>query len=200
MNKQIHLADSLVDRYIHDYLTHNRAAHLVSQMLDDLGIGLRPLIDHITIRTHEVERRAEEFLSAGFAEDLNLGIVEYENWWAKVYRAAGQPAVFIDQAFDGERGAGCVIPKWVDTFGDQTLHHIAINVQDIEKAIAALEKRGIEFSGEITGERGSALRQIFTKPDMKHGIAFTVLELAERRFGYMGFRSTQANTLMESTR
>ncbi|KER10404.1 MAG: hypothetical protein HY22_04970, partial [[Candidatus Thermochlorobacteriaceae] bacterium GBChlB] len=82
MNKQIHLAESLVDRYIHDYLTHNRAARLVSQMLDELGIGLRPLIDHITVRTHDVERRAEEFLSVGFAEDVNLGIVEYDNWWA----------------------------------------------------------------------------------------------------------------------
>ncbi|MFN3395083.1 MAG: VOC family protein, partial [Candidatus Thermochlorobacter sp.] len=159
-----------------------------------------PLLDHITIRTTHVERRAEEFLSLGFIEDINLGIVEYENWWAKVYRYPGLPAVFIDQAFEGERGAGCVIPKWVETFGDEILHHVAVNVDDIEKSIAALERKGIEFAGEITGEPGSALRQIFTKPEMKHGMAFTVLELTERHWGYSGFRSLQANTLMESTR
>jgi catechol 2,3-dioxygenase-like lactoylglutathione lyase family enzyme len=193
-------ADALIERYVEDYLANNRAAQVLCALLDNVGIGLRPLIDHITIRTLNVEERAEEFLSAGFIEDLNLGIVEYDNWWAKVYRRPGLPAVFIDQAYDGERGEGCVIPKWVETFGDRQLHHMAVNVADIEKGIAALQKHGIEFAGDITGERGSALRQIFTKPEMRHGMPFTVLELAERRWGYTGFRSLQANTLMESTR
>lgn len=193
-------AEALVERYVAAYLENNRAARTLNQLLEEVGVGLRPLIDHITIRTTDVERRAEEFLAAGFLEDINLGIVEYDTWWAKVYRRPGLPAVFIDQAYEGERGIGCVIPKWVETFGDQQLHHIAVNVDDIEKAIAALERHGIEFAGDITGERGTALRQIFTKPEMKHGIAFTVLELAERRWGYTGFRSLQANTLMESTR
>ncbi|MCS7210492.1 MAG: hypothetical protein RMI34_09720 [Chloroherpetonaceae bacterium] len=193
-------AEALVERYVAEYLDNNAAARTLNQLLEDIGIGLRPLIDHITIRTTDVERRAEEFLSAGFLEDINLGIVEYDTWWAKVYRRPGLPAVFIDQAYDGERGKGCVIPKWVETFGDQILHHIAVNVADIEKAIAALERHGIEFAGEITGERGTAVRQIFTKPEIRHGMAFTVLELAERHWGYTGFRSVQANTLMESTR
>lgn len=194
------IAEARIARYVEEYLANNRAAATLNALLEEIGIGLRPLIDHITIRTTDVERRAEEFLSAGFIEDINLGIVEYDTWWAKVYRRPGLPAVFIDQAFEGERGAGCVIPQWVETFGDGLLHHIAVNVDDIEKSIAALEKRGIAFSGDITGERGSALRQIFTKPEMKHGIAFTVLELAERHWGYAGFRSLQANALMESTR
>ncbi|MFN3386052.1 MAG: VOC family protein [Candidatus Thermochlorobacter sp.] len=193
-------AEAHVARYVEEYLAHNRAAATLNRLLEEIGIGLRPLLDHITIRTTHVERRAEEFLSLGFIEDINLGIVEYENWWAKVYRYPGLPAVFIDQAFEGERGAGCVIPKWVETFGDEILHHVAVNVDDIEKSIAALERKGIEFAGEITGEPGSALRQIFTKPEMKHGMAFTVLELTERHWGYSGFRSLQANTLMESTR
>jgi catechol 2,3-dioxygenase-like lactoylglutathione lyase family enzyme len=200
MNKQTHLADELVERYVQTYLQNNRAAKTLNDILGDVGVGLRPLIDHITIRTADVESRAEEFLALGFAEDLNLGVVEYDNWWAKVYRRAGLPAVFIDQAYAGERGHGCVIPTWVATFGDTVLHHIAVNVGDIDNGIAMLSKKGIEFSSGITGEKGTALRQIFTKPDMKNGVAFTVLELAERRWGYNGFRSMQANTLMESTR
>ncbi|MBC8043464.1 MAG: hypothetical protein IAF08_08465 [Rhizobacter sp.] len=193
-------ADKLIEEYIADYLRNNRAAKMLSELLDDAGVGLRPLVDHITIRTADVETRAMEFLQMGFIEDLSLGVVEHDNWWAKVYRRPGLPAIFIDQAFEGERGTSSIIPAWVEKFGDRTLHHVAVSVSEIEHSMSALSKKGIAFSGEITGDPQTPLRQIFTKADMKDGLAFTVLELAERRWGYTGFHSHQANTLMESTR
>lgn len=193
-------ADRLIDNYVSDYLQNNRAANALNELLDDAGVGLRPLVDHITIRTADVETRAIEFLQMGFIEDLSLGVVEHDNWWAKVYRRPGLPAIFIDQAFGGERGKLSIIPAWVEKFGDRTLHHVAVGVGDIEHSISALSKKGIAFSGEITGDPQTPLRQIFTKADVKDGLAFTVLELAERRWGYTGFHSHQANTLMESTR
>ncbi|MDX2129784.1 MAG: hypothetical protein SFU91_12190 [Chloroherpetonaceae bacterium] len=201
MNNERYLAaDKLIQTYVEDYLLHNQAASKVANTLQKMGIGLKPLIDHITIRTENVELRAKEFLQIGFFEDLTLGVIEHDNWWAKVYRFPGEPAVFIDQAFKGARGAGCVIPGWVKKFGDQTLHHIAINVENIEFAIQRLTHEGLEFTGEITGETESPLRQIFTKPEMRDGVAFSVLELAERKWGYQGFVSKQANSLMESTK
>jgi 4-hydroxyphenylpyruvate dioxygenase-like putative hemolysin len=84
--------------------------------------------------------------------------------------------------------------------GSKTFHHIAIQVGDIKVAVAQFKKLGIELAGEIVGERGSDLRQVFTKPDTKNGKLFTVLEIAERRRGYEGFLPPQANKLMESTR
>lgn len=186
--------------YVEDFIAHNRAAHVAAMGLHVLGIGFWPIIDHMTFRTLKVEQRAKEFLDCGYRYDEKLGVIEYENWWAKVYRKTGYPVLFIDQAYEGARGKGSLIPEWVETFGDQVLHHIAIRVADIEQAIFYLEKQGVQFAGNIVGDRGTDLRQIFTKPEVKKGKPFSVLELAERHRGYAGFLPPQAQGLMESTR
>ncbi|MBI1976982.1 MAG: hypothetical protein HYS56_05685 [Candidatus Omnitrophica bacterium] len=185
---------------IKDYLANNKAAKIIAERLDQTGTGIRPIVDHVTVRTLNVEESAKEFLNLGFVYDAKLGVLEYEDWWAKVYRKNGYPAVFIDQPFEGKRGEKNVIHEWVSTFGSKTFHHIAIQVGDVEVAAAQFKKLGIELAGEIVGERGSDLRQVFTKPDMKNGKPFTVLEIAERHRGYEGFLPPQANKLMESTR
>ncbi len=190
----------LIQHYTDDFIAHNAAAKVVADGLHVIGIGFRPIIDHMTFRTLDVEERAKEFLQSGYVYDEKLGVIEYENWWAKVYRKVGCPALFIDQAFDGERGKGSLIPEWVRTFGDKVLHHIAIQVDDIVHAIYALEKQGVVFAGKVVGEMGTDLRQIFTAPEMKKGKAFSVLELTERHHGYCGFLPPQADGLMESTR
>jgi len=73
-------------------------------------------------------------------------------------------------------------------------------VDDIETAIYYMEKQSVEFTGGIVGDRGTDLRQIFTKPETKDGKAFTVMELTERHRSYAGFLPPQAQGLMESTR
>jgi catechol 2,3-dioxygenase-like lactoylglutathione lyase family enzyme len=165
-------------------------------MLRKAGIGIRPLMDHLTFRTHNIDHRAEEFVRYGFALDETL---EYTNWFAKVYRREGYPALFIDQAFPGERGKGSIIPAWVEKFGDQHLHHVAVLVDDIDKAVAAMKESGIAFTGEVVGRHGGALRQIFTQAERRDNETFTVLELTERHFGFKGFSPPQAQGLMEST-
>ncbi len=183
---------SLVDEYV----SHNQAARVFAEGLNEIGIGLFPVLDHITVRTLDIDRRAEDFLQLGYsyAELLN-----YEDWYAKVYRAQGYPALFIDQAYDDDRGKTSIIPGWVNTFGDRTLHHIAILVQDIEQAMQESKKRGITFAGEVLGVQGEDLRQIFTVPEKVDGHSFSVLELTERHNGYQGFSPPQANRLMQST-
>lgn len=186
--------------YIDSYIASNYAAKTLAEGLKVIGIGFRPIVDHITFRTLNVDKRAKEFLDLGYAHDKKLGVIEYDNWWAKVYRKPGYPVIFIDQAYNGKRGQASLIPDWVNAFGDQVLHHVAVSVDDIESSVFYLEKQGIAMAGNIVGVRGSDLRQIFTTPQMKQGKAFSVLELTERHRGYTGFLPPQADGLMESTR
>ncbi len=188
--------EQVVNQYIEEYVSRNQAASIVRNALEDIGIGLFPVVDHITVRTLSIDRRAEEFLEQGYRYAETL---EYEDWWAKVYRAPGCPALFIDQAYEGERGRTSIIPSWVNQFDDQTLHHIAVQVADIETSIQRLTAKGVEFAGQIVGDRGGDLRQIFSVPEKVAGQAFSVLELAERHRGFQGFSPPQANSLMQST-
>ena len=193
-------ADQFFSDYIKRFLVGNRAARDLAESLNNTGVGLMPLVDHCTLRTLDVDQRAKEALNLGFHYDENIGVLEFDKWWAKVYRKAGYPSLFIDQAFSGDRGKDSLIPGWVDAHGDQCFHHIAVLVEDIDTAIAAMEKNGVEFAGNIVGERGTDLRQIFTRPEERNGKVYTVLELIERHNGYMGFLPPQADGLMESTR
>lgn len=192
--------ERLLRNYVSDFIRQNKSARIIFAGLESVGIGFWPVVDHLTFRTHDVDKRSKEFLQYKYTYDEKLGLLEYKNWFAKVYRKPGYPALFIDQAYPGERGKGSLIPDWVTTFGDKTLHHAAVRVEDIEKSVTALKKKGVKFAGEIVGERGADLRQIFTEPEMKKGKAFSVVELTERHRGFAGFSPPQANRLMESTR
>ncbi|MCZ6798949.1 MAG: hypothetical protein O7F12_00520, partial [Nitrospirae bacterium] len=90
-----------IDSYIQEYVSRNRAAQIAKDVLDAAGIGVKPLVDHITIRTRNIEQRAQEFLPMGYAYPETL---EYSDWHAKVYRVSGFPALFVDQAYDDDRG------------------------------------------------------------------------------------------------
>jgi catechol 2,3-dioxygenase-like lactoylglutathione lyase family enzyme len=188
--------DDLLAGYISDFIARNSAARTLKKGLDDVGVGFFPIADHLTFRTNDIDRRADEFLKLGytFSDTLN-----YEDWFAKVYRKSGYPPLFIDQAYADARGKTSIIPGWVKKFGDQTLHHIAVKVEDIDKAIARLQKAGVRFAGKVVGETGGPLRQIFTVPETVDGAPFSVVELTERHEGFLGFSPPQADGLMKST-
>ena len=192
--------DEIFKDYLSRFLEGNAAGKHISASLDEIGIGLGPLIDHCTIRTLDVDQRAIEFLRLGYEMDQSIGVLEFDSWWAKVYRKPGLPALFIDQAFVDARGEPSLIPQWVRTHGDNCFHHIAVLTENIENTIHALQNRGFTLAGNIVGSAGSDLRQIFTQPEIKDGEAYTVLELIERHNGYNGFLPPQADGLMESSR
>ena len=185
-----------IDSYIHKYVSQNRAALITKAVLDTAGIGLKPLVDHITIRTRDIDQRAQEFVRLGYVYSETL---EYRDWYAKVYRLPGFPALFVDQAYDDERGKSSIIPDWVNAFGDRTLHHIALSAEDIEVAMDRLQRKGVTFAGAVLGEKGEVIRQIFSMPELVRGTPFSVLELIERHAGYQGFSPPQADALMQST-
>lgn len=188
--------DAVITRMTADFLAHNHAAQVLRRALDEVGVGFVPVIDHLTIRTMDIDQRAKEFIALGYAYDETI---HYEDWYAKVYRRPGYPALFVDQAYPDDRGKTSIIPRWVEKFGDQVFHHVAVRVEDIEQAISKLKSKGVVFAGEIVGAKGGTLRQIFTAPEMVDGQPFSVLELAERHQGYQGFLPPQADSLMRST-
>jgi len=188
--------DTLLSDYVADFVARNRAAQVLKRGLDEVGVGFSPIADHLTFRTMDIDRRAEEFLALGYVLSETL---DYKDWFAKVYRKPGYPPLFIDQAYPDERGKTSIVPSWVAKFGDKTLHHIAVKVEDIERAMAQMQRQGVRFAGKIVGERGGALRQIFTEPEQVDGVFFSVLELTERHEGFQGFSPPQADGLMRST-
>ena len=188
--------DGLLERMVTEYVARNRAAKILKGLLDEAGVGFFPVVDHVTLRTLDIDRRAEQFVALGYAFDETL---EYDDWIAKVYRKSGYPALFVDQAYGGDRGKSSIIPGWVNIFGDKVFHHVAVRVEDIDKAVERLKKNGVIFAGNIVGAAGGQLRQIFSSPEMVDGQPFTVLELAERHRGYQGFLPPQADSLMKST-
>ncbi len=196
-NKQV---DAFFSDYIERFLAGNTAGRFLNNALLECGVGLMPVIDHCTLRTMDVDSRAKDLIFLGFAQDQELGILEFDNWWAKVYRKPGYPSLFVDQAYEGKRGEASLIPDWVRAHGDQCFHHIAVLVENIELAILKMKLSGIEFSGPIVGASNTDLRQIFTRPEIKNDTAYTVLELIERHNGYQGFLPPQADGLMESSR
>jgi hypothetical protein len=188
--------DVLIARMINHYVSGNRAAKVLRDLLDEAGVGFYPVADHLTLRTLDIDRRAEEFTRLGYGYSETI---EYEDWYAKVYRKVGYPALFVDQAYPDDRGRTSLIPGWVNKFGDRVFHHVAVRVEDIERAIERLKTQGVVFAGPIVGAHGGQLRQIFTAPEMVDGHPFSVLELTERHRGYQGFSPPQADSLMKST-
>ena len=134
--------DALIARMIDDYVSRNRAAKLLRDLLDAAGVGFCPVADHLTLRTLDIYRRAEEFTTLGYGYSETI---EYADWYAKVYRRVGYPALFVDQAYFDDRGRTSIIPGWVNKFGDQVFHHVAVRVEDIEQAIERLKAQGVVF-------------------------------------------------------
>ena len=137
--------------YISRFLSENGAALYIANELSNCRVGLMPLIDHCTLRTLDVDKRAEDLFPLGFSHDQTLSTLEFDNWWAKIYRKSGYPSLLVDQAFAGERGVASLIPDWVHTHGDQCFHHIAILVEDIDHAIEKMKSRKIEFLVRLLG-------------------------------------------------
>src|SRR4029079_15496892 len=138
--------DGLLERMVTEYVARNRAAKILRGLLEEAGIGFYAVGDRVTLRTMDIDRRADQFVTLGYAYDETPN---YDDWYAKVYRKTGYPALFVDQAYSDDRGKTSIIPRWVNAFGDQVFHHVAVRVEDIDRAVARLKSNGVEFAGTI---------------------------------------------------
>lgn len=186
--------DAVIQDYINRYCESNPDALLLRDTFESIGAGLRPVIDHLSIRTLDVAERALEFEALGFSYDDILGTMERDSWWAKAYRKPGYPAIYIDQPFGDLRGHESPMREWVERFGDSGLHHLALSVDNIDHAVDRMRGLGVHLSGSISGLVGGPFRQAYTTPVFVEGQPFTVLELVERRWGFIGFWSPMATS------
>jgi hypothetical protein len=198
-------AEAALHERIVFYFTNNIAAQQYAALCEEKGWKVE--FDHLTVRTHNIDKAAQEFEALGWKYDKTL---EYKNegWWAKIYRRANYPCMFIDKSYEEAPEAQQIVKRWVDKFGDREFHHIAMRLPEfieIEEVIEALQKKGVNFPGKITGPKGTRLRQIFSQAELKDGAPFSVLELAQRgkeqETGklYEGFISEQADSLMKDS-
>lgn len=169
--------ENLLQSYLERYLSVNRGAHALAAGLRVVGIGLKPVVDHLGFRSLDAEKRAGEFTALGYERDA-AGWVESETGRALIFRKAGYPALCIEQPCEGAKSSR--VAGWVHAFGDQELHYAAIHVEDVESGVFYLEKQGVAFSGRIEGDRGDDLRFAFTQPEKKDSKPHTLLCLVER--------------------
>jgi len=64
--------ERVIGEYVADYVSKNHAATIVRDALEEIGIGLFPVLDHITVRTLSIDERAQEFLGHGYAYSETL--------------------------------------------------------------------------------------------------------------------------------
>ena len=187
------------------YFEKNLAARKYGELCEENSWDY--VIDHLTIRTYKIDKAAERLLKIGYKYDE---AIDYRNegWWAKVYRHPKYPAFFVDQSYEDAPEEQKIIKKWVDKFGDDEYHHIAVLLPqgvEIEEAINHLKKKRINFPGKVTGPKGTRLRQIFTQAETIDDFPYSVLELAQRskdsKTGkiYTGFIHEQADSLMKDS-
>ncbi|HET8666678.1 MAG TPA: hypothetical protein VFM10_01790, partial [Terriglobales bacterium] len=69
MNREL---DGLLERMVTEYVARNRAAKILKGLLDDAGVGFYPVVDHVTLRTLDIDRRAAQFVALGYAFDETL--------------------------------------------------------------------------------------------------------------------------------
>ena len=58
--------DALISKMTDEYLKRNHAARIVHDLLTEIGIGFSPVVDHLTIRTADIDARTQEFVALGY--------------------------------------------------------------------------------------------------------------------------------------
>jgi len=79
------------------------------------------------------------------------------------------------ELIEPQSGEGNMSRRWIDRHGE-SLFHVALEVEDIEAAMAELAGRGVRFVEPALRIGGGGLRVAFLDPDCTEGI---VIELVE---------------------
>ncbi|MES2939606.1 MAG: VOC family protein [Pseudomonadota bacterium] len=89
-------------------------------------------------------------------------------------------------------GATSQVSQFVEEFG-AGVQHVAFRVNDLGKAAAAMQARGLQFSSPRLDS--DQLSQIFSTRDAATGL---MVELIERQGGFQGFRDENVQRLFDS--
>ena len=171
------ILEQSLKQYAADLATENSAVRVVMRGLSLVGIGIRPVLDHLIFRTVHLKERAREFMELGYERDLTAKVLEHRGHGVEVLRRGCAPAILVEHPHEK---AGL---DWVAHFGDKNPYAMAIRVDDIEDAAFHLEKQAVAFLRPPAGKHGDILREIATVPNMKDARPASYLVLVERHAG-----------------
>ncbi len=169
--------EQVLKQYAADLAAENAAVRIVARGLSLVGIGIRPVLDHLIFRTVHLKERANEFLELGYERDFVAKVLEHKGHGVEVLRKGYAPAILVEHPHEK---AGL---DWVAHFGDKKPYAMALRVDDIEDAIFRLEKQSVGFIRPPAGKRGETLREVAALPETKDGKNAHHLILVERHAG-----------------
>src|SRR3989344_9350769 len=141
---------SWLKEYFDNYVRQNNDAQNFMHQIENCKFDIRALVDHCTIRTLDIKSVGRLLLEEGFIE-VPDGTIDMDSWILQLFYKPGYPMIAVDQPnygkLDAGGGGGRIIHDWVHTFGDKQFHHIAVRVQEIDKAVKTWTQWGIPFAG-----------------------------------------------------
>ena len=177
------LLEQILKQYATDLASKNAAIRVVVRGLSLVGIGIRPMLDHLIFRTVHPKERVNEFLELGYERDPAAKILERKGHGVEVFRRGGAPAILVEHSHEKDG------LDWVAHFGDKNPYALALRVDDIEEATFHLEKQAVGFIRPPAGKHGETLREISALPEVKDGKNAHHLILTERHAGDRRFYS-----------
>lgn len=177
------ILEQVLKQYVDDLTAENSAVRVITRGLSLVGVGIRPVLDHLVFRTVHLKERAREFLDLGYEKDPAAKVLEHKGHGVEVLRRGCAPAILVEHPH--EKGG----LEWVAHFGDKKPYALAVRVEDIEEATFRLEKQAVGFIRPPAGKRGENLREIAALPEVKDGKSAHYLLLAERHAGDARFYS-----------
>jgi len=168
------LLEQTLKMYVADLAAENPAVRIVTRGLALVGIGVRPVLDHLVFRTAHLKERAREFLELGYERDPAAKVLEHRGRGVEVLRKECAPSILIEHPHEKEGLA------WIEYFGDQKPYALAVRVEDIEEAAFRLEKQSVGFLRPPAGKHGGVLREIAAVPAVKGEKNAHYLILVER--------------------
>jgi len=121
-------------------------------------------IDHIAVAVKDVEKAAE-FYEKVLGLELG-GIEDVEGMDVKVgFIPIGETRIELVQPLDPESG----VAKFIEKRGEG-IHHICLQVENIEEAIRQAEASGMELIAGLAQEGAGGTKVAFLHPKTTHGV------------------------------
>ena len=181
--KDAAMIEQALKQYAEGLASENAAIRVVTRGLSLVGVGLRPVLDHLIFRTVHLTERTREFLALGYERDPVAKVLEHKGHGVEVLRKGCAPAILVEHPHE-KSGL-----DWVAHFGDQKPYAMAVRVENIEEAAFRLEKQAVGFIRPPAGQHGDILREIAAKPEVRDGKNASHLILIERHAGDQRFYS-----------
>lgn len=128
-------------------------------------------IDHIGIAVRSIDRALEFYRDALGAGPVRRARVEPEKVEAAILPAAGGRIELLEPT-----SPDSVIARFLERRGEG-MHHLALQVEDIEAAAAAVRRSGRRLVVDKIQIGAEGYRYVFVHPDCTGGV---LLELVER--------------------